>query len=146
MAEIAYANEASAIDNGNDDDGTIAHGDTSKTLSLIRPINGTVSQGLHGYNAVDFHADIGTPVYAAAEGRVILIKGGNAWNGGYGNYLAIEHAGGVQTVYAHLSKIEDSIGAKVSPGQVIALSGNTGKTTGPHLHFEVRGAKNPFAK
>jgi len=104
----------------------------------------TLTQGQHGYNSVDFGAPIGTNVYAAAAGKVILIKGGNAWNGGYGNYIVIEHSNGTQTLYAHLSRIGVSIGDSVSKGEQIGDSGNTGRSTGPHLHFEVRGGTNPW--
>ncbi len=108
------------------------------------PVPGAVkTQGIHGYNAVDLGAPIGTSVYAAAPGVVIVSREGG-WNGGYGNYIVISHPNGTQTLYAHLSKILVSEGSKVSQGQNIGAVGSTGKSTGPHLHFEVRGAKNPF--
>ena len=69
---------------------------------------------------------------------------GNPWFGGYGNYIIIEHPNGTQTLYAHLSAVYVSVGARVSQAQPIGEVGSTGKSTGPHLHFEVRGAKNPF--
>jgi murein DD-endopeptidase MepM/ murein hydrolase activator NlpD len=80
---------------------------------------------------------------ASANGRVILAKMGG-YNGGYGNMIILSHDDGVQTVYAHLSRIDIRTGQSVSQGQTIGAVGNTGKSTGPHLHFEVRGAKNPF--
>jgi LysM repeat protein len=109
---------------------------------------GTVSQSLHGYNAVDLAAPKGTPVTAAADGEVIVAKyaEGDPWFGGYGNYIVIQHANGTQTLYAHLSGEIVSRGWSVVKGQVIGYVGQTGKATGPHLHIEVRGAKNPFAK
>ena len=73
-----------------------------------------------------------------------LVRGGDGWNGGYGNYVVIKHTNGVQTLYGHLDSILVDQGQTVSKGQNIARSGNTGQSTGPHLHFEVRGARNPF--
>jgi LysM repeat protein len=114
---------------------------------FIRPIdaNWSITQGLHGWNAIDFGAPKGTPIYAAAEGTVIIAKGGGGWNGGYGNYVVIQHPNGVQTLYAHASKLLVSAGDQVSQGETIAKVGTTGLSTGSHLHFEVRGAANPFA-
>ena len=111
---------------------------------MIRPINGVKTQGIHGNNGVDFGANIGTPVYAALDGVVTLTRGGDSWNGGYGNYIVIKHNNGTQTLYAHLSNISINKGQNVERGQVIGKSGNSGQSTGPHLHFEVRGSKNPF--
>lgn len=109
----------------------------------IRPISGgRMSQGLHGFNSVDLAAPIGTPIKAAAAGTVIVERHGG-WGGGYGNYIVIKHNNGTQTLYAHNSKNLVSIGQTVSQGQQIALLGSTGRSTGPHVHFEVRGAKNP---
>lgn len=105
------------------------------------------TQGLHGYNAVDLAAALNTPIMAAADGQVIVSKDNDAWNGGYGNYIVIQHPNKTQTLYAHLSKNLVTTGQPVLQGQTIGLMGNTGKVSGPtgvHLHFEVRGAKNPF--
>lgn len=111
---------------------------------LSHPAPGTIkTQGIHGYNAVDFAAAVGTPIRAAAAGEVIVSKS-SGWNGGYGNYIVIRHSNGVQTLYSHLSRNDVGVGAYVSQGQVIGAMGNTGRSTGPHLHFEVRGARNPF--
>ena len=106
-------------------------------------VGGRKTQGLHGHNAVDFGTPVGTPILAAADGTVILAKMG-VWNGGYGNYIVVSHPNGTQTLYAHLSVISVERGQQVEQGQRIGLSGNTGESTGPHLHFEVRGAVNPF--
>ncbi len=113
----------------------------------IWPLDGgRITQGIHGYNAVDIGAPYGTPIYATADGEVIISRSapGNPWFGGYGNYMVIEHANGTQTLYAHNSSNIVKRGWKVVKGQVIGYVGSTGKSTGPHVHYEVRGAKNPF--
>lgn len=104
---------------------------------------GAITQANHGYNAVDIDGETGDPIYASAGGTVIIAKGGGGYNGGYGNYIVIEHGGGVQTLYAHMSSLAVSEGT-VTKGEVIGYVGSTGKSTGSHLHFEVRGATNPF--
>jgi LysM repeat protein len=112
---------------------------------LIKPIRaGRKTQGIHGHNGIDFGAPNGTPIYAAAGGTVIIAKNDDGWNGGYGNYVVIKHPNGVQTLYAHMTTVLTSVGSQVSQGKEIGTVGNTGKSTGNHLHFEVRGAKNPF--
>lgn len=107
---------------------------------------GVVTQKLHGWNGVDIGAPKGTSIYAAAGGTVVIANGNGAWNGGYGSYVVIQHSNGTQTLYAHMSKVLVSRGDTVSQGDVIGKVGSTGQSTGPHLHFEVRGATNPFAK
>lgn len=110
----------------------------------IRPVvGGRKSQGLHGYNAVDIAAPVGTPIYASADG-IVLIARSYGYNGGYGSYVVISHANGTQTLYGHMSKVSVSQGEYVNKGAVIGQLGNTGKSTGPHVHFEIRGATNPF--
>jgi len=110
----------------------------------IRPVAGGVrTQGLHGYNAVDIAASRGTPIIASASGRVIIARN-SGYNGGYGKYIVIEHDNGTQTLYAHNSKNIVTTGQTVVQGQVIAYMGSTGRSTGSHVHFEIRGAKNPF--
>ena len=110
----------------------------------MRPvIGGRKSQGLHGHNAIDIAAPIETRILAAADGEVIISRTGG-WNGGYGNYIVIRHSNGTQTLYAHNSRNIVSVGDSVKQGEVIGLIGITGKITGSHLHFEIRGAKNPF--
>lgn len=102
------------------------------------------TQGIHGYNAVDLAAPAGTPIMAAANGTVIVAKTGG-WNGGYGNYVVIQHGNGSQTLYAHMSKVAAYDGEVVVQGQVIGYVGMTGDATGPHVHFEIRnGIRNPF--
>lgn len=110
----------------------------------LRPITGgRKTQGIHGHNAVDLAAPVGTPILASADGTVIISKVGG-WNGGYGNYVVIKHDNGTQTLYAHTHDNVVAVGEEVKQGQVIAHIGVTGKVTGPHVHFEIRGAKNPF--
>lgn len=110
----------------------------------LRPIfGGRKSQSIHGRNAVDLASPVGTPVMASADGKVIVSRAGG-YNGGYGTYVVVSHANGTQTVYAHMSANHVSAGQQVDQGQVIGTIGMTGKTTGPHLHFEIRGARNPF--
>lgn len=102
------------------------------------------TQGIHGYNGVDLAAPVGTPILAAAEGDVIVAKG-SGYNGGYGEYVVIQHGNGSQTLYAHQSDVEVGVGQHVVQGQVIGYVGTTGKSTGPHVHFEIRnGTRNPF--
>ncbi len=117
---------------------------------FIYPIGGNhrITQGLHAFNAVDFsNAQCGESVYAAA--------GGTVQRTGYtslgGNYVRILHPNGVVTYYGHLSSILTNPGAKALQGQLVGYTGYTGYTIprgpgGCHLHFEVRGATNPFAK
>jgi LysM repeat protein len=110
----------------------------------MKPVNGAIrTQGIHGYNAVDLAAPIGTPIMASASGDVIIARSGG-WNGGYGSYIVIKHDNGTQTLYGHASSVIVSGGDHVVQGQVIGYVGSTGKSTGSHLHFEIRGAKNPF--
>ncbi len=111
---------------------------------FIRPVKGGVrTQGIHGHNAVDLASTYGAAIYAAASGQVIISKS-RGWNGGYGHYVVIKHPNGTQTLYSHLSKNFVSVGDQVKQGQVIGAMGSTGRSTGVHLHFEVRGARNPF--
>jgi len=87
------------------------------------------------HTAVDIANHIGTPIYAAANGVVLIAQGG--WNGGYGNTILLDNGNNMRTRYGHASKLLVSPGEKVSKGQIIALMGSTGNSTGPHLHFEV---------
>jgi peptidoglycan DL-endopeptidase CwlO len=107
--------------------------------SLIWPANGSISSPfgmrwgrLHA--GVDIPLPEGTPLRAADSGTVAIA----GWVGGYGNYTCIQHSGSLSTCYGHQSSIGVSVGQSVSQGQVIGYSGNTGNSTGPHLHFEVR--------
>jgi murein DD-endopeptidase MepM/ murein hydrolase activator NlpD len=112
---------------------------------FTNPLPGAIlTQGIHGWNAVDLGAHTGTPILAAASGTIILSRMGG-WNGGYGNYVIIDNGNGIETLYAHMSQTKATVGDSVSAGDVIGYVGMTGDATGPHLHFEVRGARNPFA-
>lgn len=106
-----------------------------------------VSQGVHGHNGIDL-AGIpqGTPVYAAAAGTVTEAESGGLYNGGYGNYVDVVHDNGTKTRYAHLSSVSVVVGQTVEKGEQLGGVGNTGRSTGYHLHFEVHGAQNPFAQ
>ena len=86
------------------------------------------------HNGVDLAAAHGTPVYATADGRI----GKAQYWGSYGNYVQIEHGGNLQTRYAHLSSYTVSSGEQVRKGDLIGYIGSTGRSTGPHLHYEVR--------
>lgn len=109
----------------------------------MRPIVGGVkTQGVHGHNGVDLASSYGANIYASASGEVIIARTG--YNGGYGTYIVIKHANGTQTLYGHLSSLSVYTGAYVTQGQIIGKMGSTGKSTGVHLHFEIRGARNPF--
>lgn len=94
------------------------------------PITGKAS----GHGGMDIASDPGNPIVAGESGRVITA----AYHYSYGNYVVIDHGGGVTTWYAHCSKLLVSYGQQVSRGQQIAKIGSTGRSTGPHLHFEVR--------
>ena len=110
----------------------------------LRPIiGGKKTQGLHGYNGIDLASYYGAAVMASAPGEVIVARS-SGYNGGYGSYIVISHGNGTQTLYSHLSNVIVYVGQQVVQGQVIGAIGSTGKSTGPHLHFEVRGARNPF--
>lgn len=110
-------------------------------ISLIRPVSGIVTSRYGGrwgstHKGIDIGAAKGTPVKAAAGGTVTVSSYG--YNGGYGNYVIISHGNGVQTVYGHCTSLNVSVGQKVSQGQQIATVGNTGRSTGNHLHLEIR--------
>jgi murein DD-endopeptidase MepM/ murein hydrolase activator NlpD len=123
------------------------HGINGSSLRgfFTNPLPGAlVTQGLHGWDAVDLAAPSGTPILAAAKGTVILSRMGG-WNGGYGNYVILDNGSGVDTLYSHMTDTKATVGDAVSAGEVIGYVGMTGDATGDHLHFEVRGAKNPFA-
>jgi len=100
------------------------------------------TQGIHDGYAKDYGAPAGTPIYAAADGKVVIARTG--YNGGYGTWVVLKHDNGTETRYAHMSKLGTSVGKNVAQGEVIGYVGTTGRSTGNHLHLEVRGAKFPF--
>ncbi len=118
---------------------------SSKVVSgyFINPVPGArKSRGTNAtHRGVDLAAPTGTPIYSSAPGRVKFARTG--YNGGFGNLVIVTHDNGTETLYAHMSRLGTSAGKRVERGEVIGYVGNTGRSTGPHLHFEVHGAKNP---
>ena len=121
------------------------NGKSSKKTLMKTPLNGARLSSKYGsrkhpilgytkmHRGVDFAAPKGTPILAAGDG-IIDYAG---WNGSYGKYIRIRHNSSYKTVYAHLSKIFKSKNSRVNQGEVIGLLGNTGRSTGPHLHYEI---------
>ena len=112
---------------------------TSGSGQLAWPVSGPVTSGFGSrwgrmHEGIDIAVGTGTPVQAAAAGTVIYA----GWMEGYGNLVAIDHGNGLSTAYGHNSALACSVGQTVSAGEVIAYSGSTGHSTGPHVHFEVR--------
>ena len=112
---------------------------------LIWPTKGTLTSGFGNRNGrrhegIDIAAPKGTPIKAAAAGEVVFSGWGPT---GYGKMVILEHKNNLTTVYAHNSKILVKKGARVKQGQRISLMGSTGRSTGPHLHFEVRNDTEP---
>lgn len=125
----------------NSNSGSSSGGSVS-SKGFIRPVKtGKITAGMYYssgkyHGAVDFGVSVGTPVYAAADGIVVT----STWGGSdsYGYYIKIKHYNGLYTLYAHGSSLVAKVGQEVKQGQLIMYSGNTGNSTGPHLHFEVR--------
>ncbi|MFJ9753131.1 peptidoglycan DD-metalloendopeptidase family protein [Streptomyces chartreusis] len=120
-----------------------AEADQAPVVPAVIPVQGaviTTSYGESGswvagyHTGVDFAIAIGMPVYAVSNGTIVSA----GWQGAYGNAIVIRHEDGHYTLYAHLSGVEVTVGQLVTTGTEIGLSGNTGNSTGPHLHFEVR--------
>jgi murein DD-endopeptidase MepM/ murein hydrolase activator NlpD len=113
--------------------------------SLMWPLYGSISQYYRGgHSGIDIAVSSGTPI-KAADGGYVTFAG---WQGGYGKFVIVNHGNGIVTRYAHCSSLAVSSGQRVSAGQVIAYSGSTGRSTGPHLHFEVMvngGFRNPLS-
>jgi len=100
------------------------------------PMKGELSQLYKGadHHGIDIAASIGTPVLAARQGDVKSV----GWSEIYGNMIIVDHGGGMESLYGHLSGIDVKVGYPVYAGQRIGSCGNTGNSTGPHLHFEIR--------
>ena len=119
-----------------------ASGSTVSSQGFIRPVKtGSITATMYYssgkyHGAVDFGVPVGTPVYAAADGVVVTATWGGSDS--YGYYIKIKHYNGLYTLYAHASSLVVSAGQVVKQGQLIMYSGNTGNSTGPHCHFEVR--------
>lgn len=95
------------------------------------------------HSGIDLAAAYGTPIAATADGTVAFAN----WNGGYGLLVAVDHGGGIETRYGHMSRLAVSPGQRVRTGDLLGYVGSTGLSTGPHVHYEVRvngAAVNPF--
>ncbi|WP_432076179.1 M23 family metallopeptidase [Streptomyces wuyuanensis] len=124
----------------------------AKATGWVKPVSGytltaSFNQGgamwSHKHSGQDFAVPVGTPV-KAVSGGVVVKAGPNGGGDGsaYGNAIVIKHGNGKYSQYAHLSKINVNVGQSVNTGKLIALSGNTGNSSGPHLHFEIRTTPN----
>ena len=133
--EAEQAKVAAALQ-GSPAPGPVKQGSGQLIWPLSGPVVGAFGEARPGHThaGIDIAVPEGTPIRAADSGRVALM----GWVGGYGNYTCVQHTGSLSTCYAHQSRFATSNGANVSQGQVIGYSGNTGNSTGPHLHFEVR--------
>jgi murein DD-endopeptidase MepM/ murein hydrolase activator NlpD len=90
--------------------------------------------GRRSHKGVDLSAPTGTPIYATADGYISKAE----WFSSYGKYVSIEHGANLQTRFAHMSDIAVTAGSRVKKGDIIGYVGSTGRSTGPHLHYEVR--------
>lgn len=112
---------------------------------FMPPTSGYNWGRIHGRNGIDIANTCGTPIYASAEGTV-AISDASGYNGGFGKFIKLVHSNGTESLYAHATKLLVAVGDYAQRGQMIALMGSTGRSTGCHLHFEVHGARNPMAK
>ncbi|MBM7171478.1 M23 family metallopeptidase [Streptomyces sp. G44] len=111
------------------------------TLSASFGLGG--SMWSHKHSGQDFAVSVGTPVHAVHGGTVVKAGPNGAGDGpAYGNAVVIKHSNGTYSQYAHLSQVDVRVGQNVGTGQRVALSGNTGNSSGPHLHFEIRTTPN----
>ena len=140
-AERAAAAAAAASQGGSGGGATWVQGTGQLAAPVVAPITSDFGWRIHPiygtrrlHAGTDFGVDEGTPVHAA-DGGVVVEAG---WVSGYGYTVIIDHGNGMSTLYAHNSDVAVSPGQTVSKGQVVSYSGNTGGSTGPHLHFEVR--------
>jgi len=86
------------------------------------------------HNGIDFGSGMNAPVYAAADGKVTLAQ----YSRSFGNWIMVEHAKGYVSVYAHLNSFNISAGLRLKKGEIIGYTGSTGRSSGPHLHYEIR--------
>ncbi len=147
--ELKPSPQSSPQEKSNDEN-KIKEGKISLPKTLSLPVNGEITSkfGLRidpidgkkrHHNGIDIAVPEGTNIHPVSPGKVIY----SGYSKGYGNCVIVEHEDGIQTIYAHNSKNLVKVGDKVSKETVIALSGSTGRTTGPHLHFEVRKEGKP---
>jgi murein DD-endopeptidase MepM/ murein hydrolase activator NlpD len=116
--------------------GAVPAAATKGSGRFVWPLGGTITQGFWtGHRAIDIGVRTGASILAADSGYVILVAGDDY---GYGKHVMINHGNGFETLYAHMSVILVSPGQTVSKGQVLGLSGNSGRSSGPHLHLEIR--------
>lgn len=106
------------------------------TWPITQGYGETVTSSFH--TGIDYGCPEGTPILASNDGTVMMAKIDQSSNGGYGKFVIIQHSDGKSTLYAHLSNYIVISGQKVKQSEVIGSSGNTGNSTGPHLHFEAR--------
>jgi murein DD-endopeptidase MepM/ murein hydrolase activator NlpD len=111
----------------------------ASAAGLVWPVHGVLTSGFgwrwgRMHEGIDLAVASGTPVVASASGTVIVA----GWMGGYGNLVVVDHGNGIATAYGHNTSVTVGYGQSVAQGQLIAYSGNTGHSTGPHVHFEVR--------
>ena len=130
MRFFANNRPSSGGGSGGGGSGRLGYPTSSRTISAGFP---NYSSGRY-HGGVDFPVPSGSNIYAADSGTVIIAKN---LNYSYGHYLVIDHGNGLSTLYAHNTTLLVGVGAHVNKGQVIALSGSTGNSTGPHCHFEV---------
>jgi len=136
LAEALLSNCQSVTESIYNYGGTLPPGALTGTGKFMWPTEGRITQrAWHCHHAVDIANSEGTPIYTADSGYVVVA----GWKkGGYGKVVIVNHGNGFQTLYAHLSVISMSVGQSVAKGQRVGLMGNTGHSTGSHLHFEIR--------
>ena len=138
-AEVENLSEDSATDDKSLTNTDIQNDDTDTDDEFLNPTLGVLTSNFGTrwgrlHSGIDIGADEGEAICAAKSGRVIF--SGTA--DGYGNYIKIDHGGGLETAYGHCSVLAANVGDEVEKGQTIAYVGSTGYSTGPHLHFEVK--------
>jgi len=144
VALIAEKEDSTSLTLGS----VVVQSDSLRHIPMGRPIEGWITRGfsmnIYGFGGehpgVDFAATIGTEVKATADGRVVFVS----WDDIYGNLVAIDHGNGYVTYYGHNSKILVNVGDTIRRDEVIALSGNTGRSSAPHLHYEIRKDEVPI--